>query len=276
MILVLYAYGGWNDAALVAAEQRNPRRNIPLALLLGTSAIMLIYLLVNAAYLRTLGFETARDSRAIAADTLAHLPNIGSWAPSVMSVLVMISALGGINGMVFTGSRVYSALGSDYSLFAWLGRWHPGLGSPVRSLVIQLVIALAMIAAVGSEIGRTAINRFLDAIAIGTVGWEGHGGFETLLRCTAPAFWLFFLMTGLSLFVLRERDRNVDRPFTVPFYPLLPLIFCDTCAYMLLSATNYAGKLALLAFALLHLGLLFYWMSKRSASPEGEIGSPGK
>jgi len=273
MILVLYAYGGWNDAALVAAEQRNPRRNIPLALLVGTGLIMLIYLLINAAYLRTLGFEGARWSTAIAADTLEQWPSVRTWAPKLMAAFVMVSALGGMNGMIFTGSRVYSALGSDYSLFAWLGQWHRGLGSPLRSLVTQMVITLAMIVAIGSEAGRTGINRFLDFIGIGTVAWQGSGGFETLLRCTAPAFWIFFLMTGLSLFVLRTRDRDVDRPFTAPLYPLVPLIFCDTCAYMLLSATNYAGKLALIAFVLLHLGLVFYWLSKRSAAPAGEIES---
>jgi amino acid transporter len=271
MILVLYTYGGWNDAALVAAEQRNPRRNIPLALILGTLAIMLIYVLVNAAYLRSLGFEGARNSSAIAAQTLErfHVP----WAGNIMSVLVMISALGAINGMVFTGSRVYSALGAEYSLFAWLGRWHRGRGSPLWSIVTQLAIALGMIWAVGSEAGRAGINTLLTRLGFTEVTWAGHGGFDTLLRCTAPAFWLFFLLTGLCVFILREKDRHLERPFTTPFYPLLPLLFCDTCAYMLFSATDYAGKLALIAFAVLHLGLLFYWLSPRRATGEAETDS---
>jgi basic amino acid/polyamine antiporter, APA family len=276
MILVLYAYGGWNDAALVASEQRNPRRNIPLALILGTLAIMLIYVLVNAAYLRSLGFERARDSTAIAADTLKGFQGIR--ASKFMSVLVMISALGAINGMVFTGSRVYSALGADYSIFAWLGRWDRRLGSPVWSLAVQLAIILGMIWAVGSEAGRAGINWLfstwlLSALGFEPLRWEGHGGFETLLRCTAPAFWLFFLLTGLCVFILRERDRDIDRPFTTPLYPLLPLIFCDTCAYMLFSSTNYAGKLSLIAFAVLHLGLLFYWLSKRRVPADEETDS---
>ena len=273
MILVLYAYGGWNDAALVAAEQRNPRRNIPMALILGTSTITIIYVLANAAYLRSLGFDGARYSGAIAADTVQGF--LGIWASKFMSVLVMISALGAINGMVFTGSRVYSALGADYSLFAWLGRWDRRLGSPVWSLAAQLAIILGMIWAVGSEAGRAGINRLFSTPLLSFLGfeplrWEGHGGFETLLRCTAPAFWLFFLLTGLCVFILREKDRDIDRPFRTPFYPLVPLIFCDTCAYMLFSSTNYAGKLSFIAFAVLHLGLLFYWLSKRRMPAEGE------
>jgi amino acid transporter len=137
------------------------------------------------------------------------------------------------------------------------------------------VIILAMIWSVGSEAGRAGINRLFSSQLLGALGfepltWQGHGGFETLLRCTAPAFWLFFLLTGLCVFVLRERDRHIDRPFTTPLYPLLPLIFCDTCAYMLFSSTDYAGKLSLIAFAALHLGLVFYWLSRKNTSAKNQ------
>jgi basic amino acid/polyamine antiporter, APA family len=261
MVFVLYTYGGWNDAALVAAEQRNRRRNITLALVIGTSAITLIYLLVNLAYLRGLGFEGVRASRAVAADVLERY--FGSNGSRIMCLLVMISALGAMNGMILTGSRVYSAMGADYELFAWLGKWHPRLGSPLWSILTQFALVMAMILSVSTQTGREWINIFFLTIGLEQVEWTGHGGFDTLLRCTAPAFWLFFLLTGLSLFVLRERDQGIERPFTVPCYPLLPLLFCDTCAYMLFSATNYAGKLSLPVIALLHLGVVIYWFSKK-------------
>jgi basic amino acid/polyamine antiporter, APA family len=101
------------------------------------------------------------------------------------------------------------------------------------------------------------------------VKWEGHGGFDTLLKCTAPSFWIFFLLTGLSLFVLRERDPDIERPFKVPLYPLLPLIFCDTCAYMLYSATAYAKELVLPVLVLLHIGVVVYWFSRRETRLQG-------
>ncbi|TMQ33272.1 MAG: amino acid permease [Planctomycetota bacterium] len=138
MVFVLYTYGGWNDAALVAAEQRNRRRNITLALVIGTSAITLIYLLVNLAYLRGLGFEGVKASRAVAADVLERY--FGSNGSRIMCLLVMISALGAMNGMILTGSRVYSAMGADYGLFAWLGKWHPRLGSPLWSILTQFAL----------------------------------------------------------------------------------------------------------------------------------------
>lgn len=299
MILVLYTYGGWNDTAFVAAEVRNRRRNIPLALVLGTMAIMVIYLLINAAYIVGLGFDGASKSGRVAADVLA-LP-LGDFGANAMSLLVMISALGAVNGLIFTGSRVYSRLGADHRIFAWLGRWYPSLGVPVWSLVAQAVISLTMVLVVGSQRGQDAINYVLarvgDVLArvglkelaaqvgLKEISWTGHGGFETLVTCTAPVFWLFFLLTGLSLFVLREKDRHLQRPFSVPFYPLVPLIFCNMCAYMLYSSISYVitaglgGATLLLAALPLLVGLPLFWLSKRRISvvlPTGSSTEPDR
>lgn len=273
MILVLFTYGGWNDAAFVAAEVRNRRRNMPLALLLGTGAITIIYILINAAYIAGLGFEGARDSKAVAADVLG-LP-LGELGSKAMCLMVMISALGAVNGLILTGSRVYSTLGADHSVFAWLGRWHPRLKSPLGSLAAQAAITLAMIVVVGSEAGRRAIDRFLVWLGLGAGSWQGHGGFETLVSSTAPVFWLFFLLTGLSLFALREKDRGIERPFSVPLYPLLPLIFCEMCTYMLYSSVDYAKKLSVIGALPLLVGLPLYLVSRRrSAAEQQALSAP--
>jgi len=262
MVLVFITYGGWNDAAYVAADVHDGRRNIPRSLILGTVAITAIYLVVNVAYLWGLGFEGVRNSSAVAVDVLAQ--PLGKWGATAMSLLVMISALGAVNGLIFTGSRLYSAVGTDHSVFAWLGRWHPRLGTPVGALLAQAIISGAMVIAVGTSFGQSGINALVGKLTGETVAWEGRGGFELLLRCTAPVFWLFFLLTAISLFVLRVRERNVERPFTVPFYPWVPLLFCLTCGYMLYSAVLYAGMLGLVGGSLLVIGLPFYWMSRRT------------
>jgi len=268
MVLVLLTYGGWNDAAFVAAEVRGGPRAIARALLLGTAAITLLYLLINAAYLWGLGFDAARQSKAIAADLLARpLGEWGEWGARAMSLLVMISALGAINGMLFSGARVYAALGSEHPVFAWLGRSHQQ--TPWVALVVQAAISLVMIAVVGTPGGRTLVNDVLAHAGLDAVKWEGHGGFEILSVFTTPLFWLFFLLTGLSLFVLRQRDPDIDRPFTVPFYPELPLIFCGICAYMIYAGIEYAQMLHLLgglfaaAGILMAAGLLLYRVSRR-------------
>lgn len=272
MIIVLYAYGGWNDAAFVAAEVRN-RRNIARALLLGTAGITVIYLVVNAAYLMALGFDGVRQSRAVAAEVLAKL--LGEEAGKGMSVLVMVSALGAVNGLIFTGSRVYSTLGQDYKLFAWLGRWHPRFGSPVWALAVQALISVAMIAGVGTELGRQTIDQSLTLIGLSPLPWEKYfGGFETLLAGSAPVFWGFFLLTGLSLFALRMRDPDIERPFAAPLFPWLPLVFCGTCFYMLRAALDYAGNLALIGALPLLLGVPLYELSRKRTPPKELADSP--
>lgn len=242
MILVLYAYGGWSDAAFVAAELRRPR-DIPRSLILGIGAITVIYLAVNAAYLLGLGFDGVRSSRAVAADLLAG-PR-GDLGERAMCLLVMVSALGSIHGTVFAGSRLYVTMGEDHRLFSWLGNWDAGSHSPVVALLAQALTSLAMIAAVAAAAGHGAYN-----------------GFSTLLTGTAPVFWGFFLLTGTALFVLRHKDRDRVRPFALrgPSYPLVPLVFCGTCLFMMYAAIADAKWRALIGLVPLGLGLPLYFV----------------
>jgi amino acid transporter len=261
MILVLYTYGGWNDAAFVAADIRDRERNIPKALVLGTGAVTLIYLVVNSAFLYGLGFEQARSSRAIAADVLSG--PLGAWGAKVMCVVVMISALGAVNGLIFTGTRVYASLGADYSVVRRLGRWNERFETPVTALVAQAAVAVLLVGLVGTTAGRAVIDQTLVLLGMSAAAWTGHGGFDTLLRCTAPVFWVFFFLTGLSLFVLRSKDRDLPRAFSVPLYPLLPIIFCAMCLAMLYSAVEYAGKLVVFGILPLIVGVPLFFASKR-------------
>src|SRR5262249_23442508 len=151
----------------------------------------------------------------------------GSEGHAAMSVLVMVSALGAMNGLIFAGSRVYAALGRDHSLFAGLGRWHATLGAPIGSLAAQALVSLIMILAVGTETGQHSIDQLLTRIGEDSVDWgKFGGGFGALLAVTAPPFWTFFLLSGVSLFMLRQRDPELERPFKVRFYPEVPMIFC--------------------------------------------------
>lgn len=131
-----------------------------------------------------------------------------------------------------------------------------------------MVIALLMILSVGTKFGQEMLNEGLYYLGQQRVSWAGQGGFYLLLRCTAPIFWLFFLMTGLPLFQLRLRDRDVPRPFPVPLFPLLPLIFVATCGYLLYSGINYAGGLGFVGVVLVLAGLPFYVFSRRTMPDE--------
>jgi len=268
MVFVLYAYGGWNDAAFVAAEVKHRHRNMPLALILGTAGITVIYLLVNAAFLWGLGFEGVKASRAPAAD-VAKLA-FGPSGSKAISLLVMASALGAINGLIFTGSRIYVSLGADHRIFAWLGRWNARRVAPLRSLLTQSAIALFLILLVGTAAGRDGVDSLMRMVRLNPLPWDQYfGGFDTLVAATAPVFWAFFLLTGYSLFLLRAIDPDIHRPFSAPFYPLEPILFCGMCHFMLFSAISYAQGLSLLGLVPLAIGLPLYAISQWSAGRQG-------
>jgi amino acid transporter len=124
---------------------------------------------------------------------------------------------------------------------------------------VQAAIAVLLIVLAGLGAGRALVDRVLAVVGVAGAPWAGHGGFDTLLRCSAPVFWFFFLMTGLSLFVLRVKDRHVPRPFRVPLFPVTPLVFCLTSAWMLYSSIEYAGRLVFLSVPFLLAGLPFYF-----------------
>jgi amino acid transporter len=218
LVFVLLTYGGWNEAVYVSAELENPRRNIARALLVSIGIITALYLLVNWAFLRGLGLAGLAASEAAAADLMRRA--VGESGARLVSLLVVISALTSANATVITGARTNYALGRDFRLFDFLGRWHERAHTPTNALLVQGAIALALVFA----------------------GSFAREGFTALVEYTAPVFWLFFFLAGLSLIVLRFKEPQVQRSFTVPLYPITPLLFCAACLYMLQSSLTYAGK----------------------------------
>jgi basic amino acid/polyamine antiporter, APA family len=260
LVFVLYAFGGWNDAAFVAAEVRDRRRNLPRSLVFSVAGITLIYLAANAAYLSVLGLDAARKTPTPAADVLQS--TLGPVGSKAVSLLVMISALGAINGMILAGSRVYATVGEDHRVFAMLRKWNSRGAAPAAAMVLQGCIALLMICIVGTPNGRGAIDSALTTAGLSGLPWEEYfGGFETLVAGTAPVFWTFFLLTGVAVFVLRKTDIGRVPAFVVPLFPLPPIIFCCTCAYMLYSSLAYARLLTLLGLVPLLIALPLYWAS---------------
>ncbi len=256
MILVLWTYSGWHEAAYVVSEVKEPRRNLPRALLLGTAAVTIVYLAFNAGVLLVLGWEGAK-TKGFAMLALAQA--LGEHGAVIMSVLVMVSALGAINGMIFTTARIYSEFGADHRLFRRLGDWSSRWGTPVRALVTQGAISIAFLVGVTGIVNLIAGDDKLLTV---------RAGFENMIYTTAAVFWLFFLLTGVSLIVLRFKDPDTDRPFRVPLYPVLPILFSACCGYMVYGAATFKPIETLIGFGLLVLGLAFYFLpQKLSAKP---------
>lgn len=231
LVFVLLTYGGWNEAVYVSAEVDNPRRNIARALLISIGLITVLYLLVNWAFLRGLGLEGLASSQAAAADLMRRA--MGEGGARFVSVLVAVSALTSANATVITGARTNYALGRDFRLFDFLGRWHDRAHTPTNALLVQGAIALVLV--------------FAGSLA--------REGFSAMVEYTAPVFWLFFFLAGLSLIILRSKEPEVERPFKVPLYPLTPILFCAACLYMLQSSLTYAGAGALAGVLVLLAGV---------------------
>lgn len=262
LVFVLYAYGGWAHTAYVAAEVRDQRRNLPRALVLGIAGITLVYLAVNGAYLYALGFNTARHATAPAADVLEHA--CGAWGGRAISILVMLSALGAINGMILTAARIYAVWGDDYPALAWLATWDKRRTAPVAAITVQAVIATALVLVVGTSAGRSSFDWTLGLLGLSALPWNKYaGGFETLVAGSAPAYWALTLLTGIAVFTLRRRDRKRPRPFSIPFYPVPAIIFCCTCLFMLRASLDYARGLSLLGFIPLAIGVAAWFVMRR-------------
>jgi amino acid transporter len=234
LVFVLLTYGGWNEAAYISAELRDVRRNMSRSLFWSIGLITVLYLLLNFAYLHGLGFARMTSSKAVAAELMRA--TVGNWGGIAISLLVVVATLCSLNATILTGARTNYALGRDFPLFSFLGCWKHSSKTPANALIVRGVIALIL-------------------VSLATLARDG---FEAMVDYTAPVFWLFFLLTGISLFVLRRREPNLNRPFQVPFYPLTPILFCLICFYMLQSSLVYTGIGALVGLAVLLLGVPLY------------------
>jgi len=211
-------------------------------LVLRVVAVATVYLFMNLAFLHVIGLEGLRASEAIAADLMRQ--TTGEAGAALLSLIVCCAALSTLNGTIFTGARVYYAVGRDILAAQALGIWDPDRQRPSNALLLQGMIAMALVA----------------------FGAVTRTGFQAMVEYTAPVFWLFLFLVGVSFFRLRAREPDHERPFRVPLYPLTPAVFCLTCAYLFYSSVAYTGFGALLGMAVLAAGLPLLMLARRDES----------
>ena len=169
------------------------------------------------------------QSNALASDLfdLAY----GHQSAVLFSAIVVFSCLNSINATIIFGSRSSFALGQDWKMFSWIGQWDES-GSPRKAIFLQCLIALALV--FGASFARES--------------------FESVVEFTAPVFWFFILLIGISLFILRKQNPDKEIPCPVPLYPVLPIIFILTVVWLLWSSLAYSGWGALVGVACLGVG----------------------
>ncbi|RZT92697.1 amino acid/polyamine/organocation transporter (APC superfamily) [Advenella incenata] len=230
MIFVLLTYGGWNEAAYLTGELKDAPRNIAKVLMLGTLILVTLYVLTNLALLSILGLEGLRASNAVAADMMYVVA--GEPGRIAVTLAIIVAAISTLNATIFTGARVFYVMARDMTILKWVAIWDSRGKTPANGQVLQGTVALALIA--------------LGAIT--------RDGFKAMVDYTAPVFWAFMLLVGLSLFVLRRRYPERVLPYKVPLYPITPILFCLTCLYMFYASVVYTGVAALIGLGVLAAG----------------------
>ena len=206
LVSVLWAYDGWEDVTFVAGEVRDPRRVMPRAIIMGTLSVVSIYLLANVAYLSVIDVQGIAHSKLVAAEVAQRL--IGSAGVVFVSVTVMLSTFGTLNGSILTAPRIFFAMADDRLLFSAFGRVHPRYRTPSRAIVLSACLGVVFV-------------LFLP--------------FEDLADTFVTAIVPFLALAVLGVFRLRRR-ADYDPPFRVPGYPLVPLLFVASTAALLLNA----------------------------------------
>jgi basic amino acid/polyamine antiporter, APA family len=216
MVFVLLTFGGWNEAAYVSAEVKGGARSVLRSLVLSIAIITLVYLLFVLGVLHGLGFDALKNTEALGVEIVQRA--LGATGAQILGVLVAIAALTSMNSTMLVGARTNYSVARDWPLFAFMGNWQTERSTPSVGFIVQAFIALALI----------------------LFGALEKNGFSTMVEFTAPVFWFFFMLSGAALLVLRHKDPTTPRPFRVPLYPVLPVIFVLTCAYLLYSSIMYA------------------------------------
>jgi len=247
LVFVMLAYGGWNEAAYLSAEVKGGATGMVRALVGGLALVVCLYLALNAALLWGLGREGLAATPAPA--TALVNAAFGPLAAALLGSAVVAASLSTMNATVITGARAMCALGRDIPLLGFIGKWDAKRSVPRTALLVQGMVALALTA----------------------YGASARDGFTAMVAFGAPAFWLFLALTALALFRLR-RTHPQATGFTVPFYPVVPLIFLGACLVMLWSAIGYArfqlgaseagGLAGALGIGLLVAGLPLIWRAR--------------
>jgi APA family basic amino acid/polyamine antiporter len=234
MIGVLWAYEGWQYATFSAGETVDPQRTFPKAIVLGTAAIIAIYLLANVAYLAALGTEGVVASERVAADAVTAV--MGSAAGKLIAAVILISMFSAANGLTLTTPRLYFSMANDRVFFAKLAELHPRFGTPALAIVASSVWAMVLAAS---------------------------GTFEQLLTYVVFVAWIFYALGGIAIFAYRRREPNAVRPFRTPGYPATPLLFVASAAAIVINTIVSQPVRAAIGIAIVLLGVPAFYVWRR-------------
>jgi len=240
LVPILFAYGGWQNANYVAEEIENPKRNLPISLIAGTAAVIVIYVTANIVYIRSLGLTGLASTVTPAADVARHV--FGAPGDAFVSAAIAISTFGFLNLAILAPTRVYYAMAADRLFVPALARLHPRFRTPGLAIVVQTTWSCILVLT---------------------------GTYERLLNYVVFADWIFFGLTVATVIPFRRTLPLAQRPsdaFRAPGYPVVPILFTAVAAAVVLSVIRADPGSAARGALLIALGIpVYYWYARRSA-----------
>jgi amino acid transporter len=239
LISVLWAYDGFADLSFASGEVKEPQRNLPRAIIIGTIAIIAIYLAANTAYLYMNPIEKVQSSRLVAADTMSSM--FGQAGASFISVVVMISTFGSLIGSMLAAPRIFFAMADDGLFFKPMAAVHPRFHTPYVAILFACVLGIAMV------MTQT---------------------FEQLTDTFVLAMWPFYGLSVAAIYRLRRSQPHLHRPYKVVGYPLVPAVFVAAAAYLVINAIIADPLWTSVTFGVVLLGLPVYFALFRTSATD--------
>lgn len=241
----LFAFGGWHMVSYSAGETHNPERTIPRALIFGVFIVTACYTLLNASYLYVMPLDSVATSARVAADAMERV--LGPLGGKAITVVIIVSALGSLNGIALAGPRVYYAMAQDRLAFRWMGALHPKRQTPYLAIAAQAVWGCAL----------AATNSY-----------------RALFSRVIYTEWLFFALLAAGIFLLHRRGQYTPK-FLAFAYPLLPAISFLTSAAIAVNQIFAAPRDSLIGLGLLLMGLPVYFLWAHRSTTQDAVRGPG-
>jgi basic amino acid/polyamine antiporter, APA family len=234
MVGALWAYEGWNACTFASGEVKNPERNLPLALIFGTLAVIVLYLGLNLIYYHVLDLNEIAASSRVGSDAAVRI--FGRTGSYLVTVVIIISTLGSLNGSILAAPRVYYAMAKDGLFFKWCSAIHPRYHTPHLALIVQMVWSVLM-------------------VALGT--------YEQLYTYVIYAAWVFYALTAYAVVILRRKQPDAPRPYRVFGYPVVPIVFVLASAWLILNTLIEKPVEAGIGSLMVAVGVPVYYFWKR-------------
>lgn len=248
MYAIMWTYDGWSDVGAIAGEVRNPQKNLPRIYLIGTAAVMLLYVAVNAVYMGLIPLGEMRQINDVAPE-VARLLLGGAGAGAVVAIVVLVSTIGSTHGSIMTGARVSFAQAQDHLLFEFLAQVHPRFATPAVALWTQMGLSI-------------------------TALWLLNG-FDQMVSGFGFTMWIFYGLAAAVIFIMRVRRPLAERPFRCWGYPVVPGLFVVVAAAMTGLSVYGDPKNSLIWIGVLAAGIPAYFIWQRVTRDHVPAGSRG-